>query len=107
MENRYFTIRVIKKVKDVYKKVKYNKSHLIEAFRRKYKDQYSEFINKYEQVNKLPPALVGGKESITAPVNIKDRDEFKAFIGYILTVLRQTKGDEKQAIQYIRKDLGV
>lgn len=107
MEKKYFTIRVSKKVKDVYKEIKYNKSQLIEKFREKYRDKYPVFVSDFKKIHKFPPAILGGKETITAPVNVKDKREFEAFIGYILDALRQTGGDKDKTIEYIRKDLEV
>ncbi len=104
---KHITIRVSDKVKRVYKQVNYTKSPLIKAFRKKFKNSYHVFIPYFEKIKDVPPSLVGGKHTLSAPVNVKDKKEFEAFIGFIIYALKQSRGSVDKAIKYIRRELGV
>ena len=104
-KKKYYTVRVSKKLKDVYKNVSYTKSELLASFRRKYFQDYSYYVSVYEEFSKIPPNILGGKFNIIAPVNVKSKEEIKAFVGYMIEILRKVKGDVKSAINFIRRDL--
>ena len=106
MERRkYITLRVTRKVKELYKRISYRKAVFFERFYEKHKGRLFEYTNVVDTITKLPPSITGCRYSITAPVNVKEKEHFKAFIGYMILKLIENKGEIEKALSSIRREL--
>jgi len=107
-ETRYIALRITEKQYSVWRGLPYGKSKLIaelvKSFSPKEKEEYARI---QQTIIDLPPTLVEKRQIAVEKESGVEKEELMAFFGYIAKVLSETRGDEKKAVELIRRRLGL